>query len=120
VKRLQTMAMLSIFACVSMLTTTACGGGSDSASDFCKRLSEASVTFAGLQDNPSKALIQKAADASQKMAAAAPDAIKDAAKTEADAYGQWAKTGDASVLTTPAVSAANSQLNAWESANCKQ
>ena len=120
VKRLRTTTMLSILACALMLTTTACGGGSDSPSDFCKKLSDASVTFAGLQDNPSKELIQKAADASKKMADVAPDAIKDAVKTQADAYGRWAKTGDASVLTTAAASAANDQLNAWESANCKQ
>src|SRR5690348_3961385 len=87
VKRLKTTTMLSILACVSMLATTACGGGTDSPSDFCKRLSDASVTFAGLQDNPSRALIQKAADASKEMAAVAPDAIKDAVKTQADAYG---------------------------------
>jgi tRNA U38,U39,U40 pseudouridine synthase TruA len=79
-----------------------------------------SVKYAGLQDNPSHSLIVGAAGAAQQMAKAAPSAIKSAARTEAHAYNQWAANGDSSALSSDNVSAANDQLNAWESANCKQ
>jgi hypothetical protein len=83
-------------------------------------VNDASITFAGLQSNPTPDLIRGAAAAIQIMADSAPDAIKDAVKTEADAYAQWGATGDSSGLETPQFSAADDQVNAWESVNCPQ
>lgn len=103
------------------LSLCACGHGSSaSPAAFCNQIKNMSVQFAGLQDNPSPELIKKAAAAAEQLAAIAPPQVKSATKTEADAYSHWAKTGDTSLLSGPKFSAADDQLNAWVSQNCKQ
>lgn len=117
---IQTTRIGLAMGCAAMLAVAACGGGGESPADFCTRMSHMSVQFAGLQDNPSKTLIQQAADSASQAAANAPDEIKDAVKTQADAFAQWAKTGNSAVLSTPAYTTANDQINAWTSSNCKK
>lgn len=96
------------------------GGGGGNASSFCQKLTDMSVQFAGLQNNPTQTLIQQAASAAENLVSIAPSQIETAVKTEADAYQQWAKTGDSSALQTDAFSTADSQISNWTSAYCKQ
>jgi hypothetical protein len=111
-------AAISITAALAL---GACGGGgSSSASGFCKKLSGLSVQFAGLQDSPSASLVRKAAAAADKLPSSAPGAIKSAVKTEVTAYDEWAKSGNDSEMNSNAFSAADDQINAWTSSNCKQ
>ena len=114
-------AMLLLAAASAAATISACGGGGSSAADFCSQLQTMSIKFAGLQDNPTKSLISQAARAAQGLEGSAPSAISGAVKTQADAIAAWAKTGGPpNALGTGSYAAANDQINAWTSANCKQ
>lgn len=115
-------AMLLLAAAGTAAAISACGGGGgSSAADFCSQLQTMSVKFAGLQDSPTKSLISQAASAAQGLEGRAPSAISGAVKTQANAIAAWAKTGvPPNALGTGPYAAANDQINAWTSANCKQ
>ena len=67
----------SILAPIFMVSVlTGCGGGDGKNSDYCKDLQAAQPKIAGLQSNGA-AGIPDAFEASHKLAAEAPDAVKD-------------------------------------------
>jgi hypothetical protein len=104
---------------VAALSLCACSRG-DSRASFCAAIKKMGVQYAGLQDNPTPALIKSAAASAQRLVGIAPAEIKSAVKTEADSYNQWAKTGNPSALEGNKFSAADDQINTYVSEYCKQ
>jgi hypothetical protein len=109
------------FTTVFVVLLAACGGGGgSSASAFCGKVATLSEKYGGLSDNPTPSLVKQAATAAQQLVGGAPSVIKTAVKTEADAYSQYAKSGDDTALTSDAFSGADDQITNWESDHCKQ
>ena len=103
----------------STFTLFACSSHASRVAAFCKGVDKDQVQLAGLQVDPTKPLIQKAAQAMGHLADIAPSDIKPAIEEEASAYRKWAKTGNNAPLTQKTFSVADSQVAAWLHLNCK-
>lgn len=102
-----------------MLALSACGTHASSTAAFCAGIDRAMVAFAGLQDQPTRPGIRKAARDIQLLAQRAPPGLESAMKAEASAYREWAKTGDEAALAQNSFTVANDKLVVWLHQNCK-
>ena len=102
-----------------LLALCACGTHASRTAAFCAGVNRAMVTFAALQDQPTRPGIRKAARAIQRLAERAPPGLESAMNAEASAYTEWAKTGDEAALAQNSFTVANDKLVVWLHQNCK-
>lgn len=102
-----------------VLALCACGTHASRTATFCTGLDHAMIAFAGLQDQPTKPGIAKAARAIQRLADRAPPGLRSAMHAEASAYRKWAKTDNEAALAQNSFTIANDKLVVWLHANCK-
>lgn len=109
---------LAVLCVAPMLALGACSSHASRAA-FCADVDAASVQFAGLQDQATRPMIQKAAQAMAHLASEAPSGIRPAMKAEATAYKEWAETGSNAPMTQTSFTVADDQLSTWLHLNCK-